>query len=91
MSYIIELGGSISQLGNAILGRDSNLSVSSNSYLSNPKAEKVINAIFSPFEKDHCRQSYLLDLRKALQLIEAALPSDIEAAKGMKSESEKGL
>ena len=34
------------------------------------RAEKWINWLFSPWEKDHCREAYNLDVRRAKELLE---------------------
>ena len=40
------------------------------------RAEKVINALFYVFEKDHCRKSYIADISRAKQLIALAEKQD---------------
>ena len=34
------------------------------------KSEKFINWLFSPWEKDHCKEAYNLDVRRAKELLE---------------------
>lgn len=70
--YITELGGAISQFFNClILGGEANYSISSDANrLKRKRLEKFINILFSPFEKNHCLNSYLLDVEKANKLLE---------------------
>ena len=70
--YFINLGGALSQFFNALLfAGDNNYSISADAYrLKRKKLELVINLLFFFVEKDHCYNSYLLDVDKAYRLIE---------------------
>ena len=72
---LIKIGDALSQLINvALLPRHhettANESISGRSYRCGWKrAQRVIDWLFSPFEKDHCRASYDADLRRAQDLL----------------------
>ena len=72
----IKVGDAISQLFNVLLlprhkYTNANESISGRCHRCGWKcAEKVINAIFYVFEKDHCRKAYIADVRRARSLIE---------------------
>lgn len=62
MEYAKGIGTAISQLMNACIGGNPNMTVSARAYCENWKvAEKVINTIFF-LEEDHCHQSWLRDV-----------------------------
>ena len=71
----IKVGDAISQLLNvSLLSRhkytNANESISGRCHRCGWKrAEKVINALFYVFEKDHCRKAYIADIDRAKQLI----------------------
>ena len=71
----IKVGDAISQLLNvSLLSRhkytNANESISGRCHRCGWKcAEKVINALFYVFEKDHCRKAYIADIGIAKQLI----------------------
>ena len=71
----IKVGDAISQLLNvSLLSRhkytNANESISGRCHRCGWKrAEKVINALFYVFEKDHCRKAYIADINRAKQLI----------------------
>lgn len=72
----IKVGDAISQLFNVLLlpwhkYTNANESISGRCHRCGWKwAEKVINALFCAFEKDHCRKSYIADVSRARSLIE---------------------
>ena len=70
--YLINLLGATSQFLNALIfAGDSNYSISADAHrLKRRRLEKFINILFSPFEKNHCFQSYLSDIEKANRLLE---------------------
>ena len=62
MNYIKNIGTAISQLLNAFIGGNPNMTISARSYCENwTVAEKIINKIFF-FDADHCRQSWMRDV-----------------------------
>ena len=71
----IKVGDAISQLFNVLLlprhkYTNANESISGRCHRCGWKrAEKVINALFYVFEKDHCRNAYTADINSAKQLI----------------------
>jgi hypothetical protein len=71
MSYLWNLLEAISQLLNALRGRNPNITVSAQSYLErhrSPLPYRVINALFF-WQEDHCKASWESDIqfaRKAL-------------------------
>ena len=71
----IKVGDAISQLINvSLLSRhkytNANESISGRCHRCGWKrSEKVINALFYVFEKDHCRKAYIADISRAKQLI----------------------
>lgn len=73
MSQVLRILDATSQLGNVILYRKTgtpNHSISGDAYrFSRYKTMAVIDFIFSPFEKNHCRASHEADVRRAAQLI----------------------
>ena len=72
----IKIGDALSQLFNVMLlprhkYTNANESISGRCHRCGWKlAEKVINALFYVFEKDHCRKSYTADVSRARSLIE---------------------
>ena len=72
----IKVGDAISQLFNVLLlprhkYTNANESISGRCHRCGWKrAEKVINALFYVFEKDHCRKAYIADVSRARRLIE---------------------
>ena len=62
MKYLKNVGTAISQLLNAFLGGNPNMTLSARSYCEDWKlAERVINSLFF-MEEDHCRMSWLRDV-----------------------------
>lgn len=74
MSRLIKIGDALSQLANvAFLPRhqetNANESISGRSYrMGWRRTERVIDWLFAPWEKNHCRKSYEADVRRAKQL-----------------------
>ena len=72
----IKIGDALSQLFNVMLlprhkYTNANESISGRCHRCGWKwAEKVINALFYVFEKDHCRKAYIADVSRARSLIE---------------------
>lgn len=70
-NYLIRAGDALSQLANVVLlnGDANEESISGRSHREGWKlAELVINWLFSPLEKDHCRLAYLADLERACNM-----------------------
>lgn len=72
--YLIRLGDAISQFFNVLLlNGDPNYSISGESYRNRWRyAIKVIDFLFLPFEKDHCKKAFEHDVVKARLLIKEA-------------------
>lgn len=74
-SRLYKIGDALSQLGNvALLPRhqdtNANESISGRAYRMNWKRTvKVIDWLFGPWEKDHCRLSYEADVQRAEELL----------------------
>lgn len=72
----LKIGDAISQLLNVLLlpnhlETSANESISGRAYrCSWKKTQSVIDFIFSPFEKDHCRLAYEKDLYRCKQYID---------------------
>ena len=77
-SRLIMIGDALSQLANVTLlpkssDTTANESISGRAYRKGwVRTEKIINFIFSPFEKNHCRLSYEADIQRAIDLLERA-------------------
>ena len=75
---LIMIGDAISQLCNVaffpnIDNTTANESISGRSYRCGwKKTQWVIDTIFSPFEKNHCRVAYENDIARAVELLESA-------------------
>jgi hypothetical protein len=75
MSRLLKIGDALSQLANvALLPRHgdttANESISGRAYRQGwKKAERFIDWLFSPFEKDHCRLSHEAEVRRARKLL----------------------
>ena len=71
-SKIQRILDAISQLFNVIIfDGDANSSISGDSYKYNIKWRiKIIDSIFSPWQKDHCKSAYEKDVMLAYMLIE---------------------
>lgn len=71
----IKVGDAVSQLLNVLLlprhkDTDANESISGRSYRCGwDRARKVIDFVFSPFEKDHCRKAFESDVLRAEKLL----------------------
>lgn len=78
ISRLIAIGDALSQLANVtflpnLKDTTPNESISGRAYRKGWKrAEKFIDSLFSPFEKNHCRRSYEDDVQRALDLLEKA-------------------
>lgn len=70
--YLVRLGDALSQLANVLLiNGDANESVSGRAHREGwAKAERLIDTLFSPWELQHCRIAYLMDVARARKLIE---------------------
>jgi hypothetical protein len=79
LKRLISIGDAFSQLCNvAFLPRlnetDPNESISGRSYRQGwTKTQKVIDALFYVFEKDHCKKSYEADIERAKSLLSKTL------------------
>lgn len=73
-SRLIRLGDAVSQFGNVLIfDGDPNHSISGDAYrFGRYRLVALIDWLFSPFESDHCRKSYLHDVEKARRLVEEA-------------------
>ena len=71
-AYLIRLGDALSQLFNVMLfNADPNYSISGDSFRFNRQLLMlIVDAIFHPFEREHCRESYVNDVQKAYRLID---------------------
>jgi hypothetical protein len=71
VNYFIKILDALSQLLNVILfNGEANHSISGDAYrFERKRLEWVINLIFTPFERDHCRVSHEADVRRAGQLL----------------------
>ena len=73
---IIKIGDAISQLVNVLLlpnhkQTTANESISGRAHRCGwVKTEKVINKLFSPWEPEHCKASYLADVERARAMLE---------------------
>jgi hypothetical protein len=69
--YLIRLGDALSQLLNvALLNGDANESISGRAHREGWRiAERIIDTLFRPLEKDHCRVAYETDLARAWELV----------------------
>ena len=62
MQYIKNIGTALSQILNALIGGNPNMTISARAYCENwVIAEKIINKIFF-FDEDHCHKSWLRDV-----------------------------
>jgi hypothetical protein len=70
INWFIKLGDALSQFFNVLLfNGDSNHSISGDAWRFNKKRlNKVLDFIFSPFEKQHCYKAHLQDVQKATKL-----------------------
>lgn len=71
-----KVGDAISQLGNVLLmprhtETTSDESISGRAHRMGWQIERWIDAVFAPFERDHCRKAYEADVIRARNLIEA--------------------
>ena len=73
-SRLIRLGDALSQFFNVLIfNGDSNYSISGEAYRKGrTNLRRVIDGLFSVFEKDHCRAAYENDVRKVRELVEEA-------------------
>ena len=71
-SRLVRLGDALSQLANVLLlNGDANESISGRAHREGwIKAERLIDAIFAPWDPQHCRIAYLMDVARAKKLIE---------------------
>lgn len=72
MSWIIRVGDALSQLGNVLfLSGEANESISGRCCREGWKrAERFIDAVFSPFESGHCKNAFDNDLQRAKELVQ---------------------
>lgn len=70
-SRLIRALDAVSQLGNVLLfNGDPNYSISGEAYRRGRRRwRRCIDALFSPFEADHCRKAYDNDVAKAIALV----------------------
>ena len=70
-SRLIRLGDATSQFFNVLIyNGDPNYSISGEAYRKGRvRTQAFIDALFSPFEKDHCRKAYENDVAKARALV----------------------
>lgn len=75
--YLWNILEALSQLLNAVLGGNPNITVSANAYLKrdkNPLSYRLINKIFW-WQEDHCKQSWVSDIIFArIALFELEVP-----------------
>lgn len=72
--YLVRVGDAISQLLNTVfLNGDPNESISGRAYRQGWRIRVIIDAIFWPFETEHCKNAFDNDLRKARELVNNAL------------------
>lgn len=71
LRQLLVVGDALSQMANAIfLGGEANESISGRSFREPwPRAKKIIDILFSPFQKDHCKEAFLKDLHRARELV----------------------
>ncbi len=71
-SYLVRAGDALSQLANVLLiDGDANESISGRAHREGwTKTERLIDVIFAPWELQHCRIAYLMDVARAKKLIE---------------------
>ena len=71
---LIRLGDAASQFFNVLIfGGDPNYSISGDAYRFNREPLRtIIDWLFSPFEKDHCRRAHEHDVEKARALLNAS-------------------
>lgn len=70
INWLIRIGDALSQLANAVfLNGDPNESISGRSYRCGWRVMFFIDALFSPFESQHCKRAYLNDVKKARKLM----------------------
>jgi hypothetical protein len=71
MDWMIRLGDALSQFFNVLIfNGDPNHSVSGDAYRFNRVwLVRILDTIFYPFERDHCRKAYLHDVQKAARLL----------------------
>ena len=72
---IIKIGDALSQLVNVALlpghrQTTANESISGRAHRCGWRAERWIDAIFRPWEKDHCRRAHEADLARAMKLLQ---------------------
>lgn len=72
--YLVRVGDAISQLLNtALINGDPNESISGRAYRQGWAIRVIIDAIFWPFETEHCKKAFDNDLRKARELVNNAM------------------
>lgn len=72
MNWLIRVGDALSQLCNVVfLNGEANESISGRCYREGWKrAERFIDAVFSPFESRHCKNAFENDLQRAKELVQ---------------------
>ena len=77
---IVKIGDALSQLINVALLPGHRLTTANESISGRAhrmgwrRIERVIDAVFSPFERDHCRNSHEADVARARRLLEGCTP-----------------
>lgn len=81
-SRLIRLGDAVSQFANVLIfNGDPNHSISGDAYrFRRTRLAAIIDAVFRPFEADHCRQAYINDVKKARRLLDENMASDPKAS-----------
>lgn len=70
INWLIRIGDALSQFANtALLNGDPNESISGRSYRQGWCVMYFIDALFAPFESQHCKRAYLNDVKKARKLM----------------------
>lgn len=91
-SYFVRVGDAVSQLLNVVLfNGDANESISGRSYREKRKlANKFINMLLSPIEKNHCRLAYITDAVRA-SLVVQSFREDLLKRKSLKDSFSKEI
>lgn len=75
MNRLLKIGDALSQLANVaflpnVHQTTANESISGRAHrMGWARTEKLIDCLFSPFEKDHCKLSYEADIRRAVEYL----------------------
>lgn len=69
--YPVEILSGLSQFFNSLIGGSSNHTLAADSYRLKRKVMlKVLDFVFSPIEKNHCKKSYYYDVTRARVALE---------------------